>query len=92
MIYTIGFLVMLAARAFYAGMKQYELFYKAATDYEVRYSYKNVKKGEPILVGEKVFNYVAISLALILLWPIAVPAVGLFMLGQKYAKTTRSNV
>lgn len=81
---------MLAARIVYAGIKQHELFYKPATDYEVHY--KNVKKGEPILDGEKVFNYVAISLVLILLWPIAVPAVGLFMLGQKYAKTTRSNV
>jgi len=84
MIYTLGFLIMLAARIVYAGMKQHELFYKAATDYEVRY--KNVKKGEPILDGEKVFNYVAISLVLILLWPIAIPAVGLFMLGRRVSK------
>lgn len=90
MIYTIGFLIMLAARVVYAGMKQHELFYKAATDYEVRY--KNVKKGELILDGEKIFHYVMISLPLILLWPLALPALGLFKLGQRYAKTTRSNV
>lgn len=84
MIYTLGFLVMLAARIVYAGMKQHELFYKPATDYEVRY--KNVKKGEPILDGEKIFNYVAVSVGLILLWPIAIPAVGLFMLGRRFSK------
>lgn len=84
MIYTLGFLVMLAARIVYAGMKQHELFYKPATDYEVRY--KNVKKGELILDGEKIFNYIAVSAGLILLWPIAVPAVGLFMLGRRFSK------
>ena len=88
MIYTIGFLIMLAARVVYAGMKQHELFYKAATDYEVRY--KNVKKGELILDGEKIFHYVTVSLPLILLWPIALPAVGLFMLGQKYARMSNN--
>lgn len=86
MIYTIGFLVMLAARVVYAGAKQHELFYKAATDYEVRY--KNVKKGELILDGEKIFQYIMISLPLVLLWPISLPALGLFKLGQRYAKAS----
>lgn len=88
MIYTIGFLIMLAARVVYAGMKQHELFYKVATDYEV--CYNNVKKGELILDGEKVFRYFMISLPLILLWPLALPAVGLFMLGQKYARMSNN--
>ena len=88
MIYTLGFLIMLAARVVYAGMKQHELFYKMATDYEVRY--KNVKKGELILDGEKIFHYVIVSLPLILLWPLALPAVGLFMLGQKYARMSNN--
>jgi len=85
-IYTIGFLIMLAARVVYAGMKQHELFYKVATDYEVRY--KSVKKGELILDGEKVFQYIMISLPLVLLWPISLPALGLFKLGQRYAKAS----
>ena len=84
MIYTIGFLVMLAARVVYAGMKQHELFYKPATDYDVRH--KDVKKGELILDGEKVFQYIMISLPLVLLWPLSLPALGLFKLGQKYGK------
>ena len=83
MIYTIGFLVMLAARVVYAGIKQHELFYKPATDYEV--CYKNVKKGELVLDGEKVFNYVAVSVGLIFLWPLAIPALGLFKLGQRFS-------
>lgn len=86
MIYTIGFLVMLAARVVYAGMKQHELFYRVATDYEVRY--KNVKKGELILDGEKIFQYIMISLPLVLLWPLSLPALGLFKLGQRYAKAS----
>ena len=86
MIYTIGFLVMLAARVVYAGMKQHELFYKVATDYEVRY--KNLKKGELILNGEKIFQYIMISLPLVLLWPLSLPALGLFKLGQRYAKAS----
>lgn len=86
MIYTIGFLVMLATRVVYAGMKQHELFYKAATDYEVRY--KNVKKGELILDGEKVFQYIMVYLPLVLLWPLGLPALGLFKLGQRYAKAS----
>ena len=86
MIYTAGFLLILAARIVYAGMKQKELFYKEAGDYEVRH--KGVKKGELILDGDKILKYVILSLPLVLLWPLAVPAIGLFMLGQRYAKTS----
>lgn len=82
MIYTIGFLAMLAARVVYAGMKQKELFYAVATDYQIRY--KDAKKGELFLDGDKIFKYAAISVALVFLWPIALPALGLFKLGQRF--------
>lgn len=87
MIYGLGFLLVLAARIVYAGVKTDELFYRAPKSYEITLGER--KKTDRVINGEKVFFYVAITMGLSISWPILLPALGLFKLGQKYASNSR---
>jgi len=88
MIYTTGLLVILAARVTYAGAKQRELFYSPPSEYDI--TYRKKKKEDLELDGDKIFKFIVLSIPFALLWPISLPAIGLFKLGQQYAKTSRS--
>lgn len=79
---------MLGARVTYAGAKQRELFYSPPSEYDI--TYRKKKKEDLELDGDKIFKFIVLSIPLVLLWPISLPAIGLFKVGQQYAKTSRS--
>lgn len=78
MVWISGFVLFILYRAFNAGMNAKTLFYRGP-----RYSFED--KG-PHFDENKVFGYCMWTFAIGITWPVAVPLVGLFMLGKRYAK------
>lgn len=78
MIWFLGFIVVIGSSLFYAGMESDSLFYRD----------DNFLKKVPVrkLCGEQVFVYVAATIVTALTWPLALPAIGLYLLGKKLAK------
>lgn len=73
-----GMIAFWVYRLFWAGFKSKQLFYSVRT----RYS-----QGETIeFDGEKVFNYVWISVLFGFTWLISLPAYGVYKLGQHLNK------
>ena len=83
MIWIVGTLAFIAYRVFNAGMNSKSLFYSTNS----RYNYDSNKKELVQEVnGDKVFAYIAFTVGLGLTWPISLPAVGIYLLGKRYAK------
>lgn len=79
MFWFFGALGVLGARVFLAGTNSKNYFYK-----EVRHYRNNEVSSE--LDGDLVLLYCGFTAFLALLWPIALPSYGLYLLGKKYAK------
>lgn len=77
MIWFIGFVGFILYRVFNAGMKSQELFYVVD-----RFN----SKGPKVFDGEKVFFYTLTTGGLAATWPLSLPAIGVFLLGKRYAK------
>ena len=83
MIWFLGFIVVIGYRLFNAGMKSDSLFYANKMEWTNDYSKKVPVRA---LEGEKLFVYVAVTIGVALTWPLALPAVGMYLLGKKLAK------
>jgi hypothetical protein len=76
-----GFVAYLLGRTFYAGLRSKDLFYR-----------------EPKLYGEtgrqlcedKVAGYMLRTFGVSLTWPISLPLIGIFIIGQKLNKKEKS--
>lgn len=82
MIYGLGFLLILAARVVYAGMRTQELFYVEVEKYDRSFSRKTL---QVVLDGDSVFKYCALTAVACFAWPLVLPVYGLFKLGQRFA-------
>jgi hypothetical protein len=71
MFYSFGLITILLGRTFYAGMRYKTLFYR-----------------EPgwKLDDDKVAGYILKTLAVALTWPISLPLIGIFVIGQKFGR------
>ena len=71
MFWFFGLSTILLGRTFYAGMRYKTLFYR-----------------EPgwQLDDDKVAGYILKTLAVALTWPLSLPLIGIFVLGQKFNK------
>ena len=71
MFYSFGLITILLGRTFYAGVRYKTLFYR-----------------EPgwKLDDDKVAGYILKTLAVALTWPISLPLIGIFVLGQKFGR------
>lgn len=74
-IWFLGFIGILVGRVVYAGMKTEELFFRPPTRYE--------DKDRKYVDGDKVFQYILLTIPVALFWMAVVPAIGLFLLGKK---------
>lgn len=77
-IWFVGFILFILYRVFNAGMNTKALFYRGP-----RYSFE-----DPGLYFDdnKVFGYALYTFGIGLIWPIAVPMLGLYKLGQRFSK------
>lgn len=82
MIWFLGFIVVIGYSLFNAGMKSDSLFYANKMEWTNDYSKKVPVRA---LEGE-VLEYVFISIGVALTWPLALPAIGIYLLGKKLAK------
>lgn len=80
MIWLIGLLLVLGTRVFLAGMNTKKYFYT-----EVQENYGS-KRAWSKLNEDAVWVYCIFTAFLAVLWPIALPSYGLYLLGKKYAK------
>lgn len=78
MIWFIGFIAIVLYRVFYAGMNSKSLFYRGP-----RYSFED--KG-PHFDENKVFVYGFQTIGIAITWPIALPVLGVYLLGKRFQK------
>jgi hypothetical protein len=77
MFWFFGLATILLGRTFYAGLRYKTLFY---IDY-MRHG-KTVKQVDDDLVAGYILRTVAVAIT----WPISLPLIGIFVLGQKFNK------
>lgn len=83
MIWLIGLITFIVYRVFIAGMKSKSLFYTTRNEY----SYEaNQKRLVEKLDGDKIIFYVVWTIGLAFTWPLSIPAIGIYLLGKRYAK------
>lgn len=70
-VWLFGFLAIILYRAFYAGMNSETLFY----------SY--LPRG---FSSVKIFDYILLSGGIAITWPISLPVIGIYKLGQRFNK------
>ncbi len=75
-IWFFGFIGSILARTFYAGMNTKTLFYRAPKYGEVG----------PQICGDKVGLYLLLTLGFSFTWPISLPGIGIYKLGQRFSK------
>lgn len=75
-IWFIGFIGFILFRAFYAGMNSKSLFYRAP-----RYGEIGDQLDESKLLG-----YCLVSFGFGLFWPVSLPLLGVYKLGQRFDK------
>ena len=75
-IWFYGFISVIAARTFYAGMNSKKLFYRDAKYGEV---------GRQIN-EDRVASYMLLTMGFAIAWPLTLPVIGIYMLGQKFNK------
>lgn len=75
-IWFYGFIAFVLARTFYAGMNSKSLFYR-----DPKYS----EVGRQIC-EDKVAGYMMLTVGFSLTWPLSLPVLGMFQLGQRFNK------
>jgi hypothetical protein len=75
-IWFYGVIVFVLARTFYAGMNSKKLFYR-----DPKYS----EVGRQIC-EDKTAGYMLLTAVFSLTWPLSLPALGMFQLGQRFNK------
>ena len=75
-IWFYGVIIFVLARTFYAGMNSKSLFY-----HDPKYSEVGRQISE-----DKIAVYFALTLAFSVTWPLSLPALGMFKLGQRFNK------
>lgn len=75
-IWIYGAMVFVLARTFYAGMNSKKLFFRAPKYGEVGHQ----------IDGDKVFGYMLLTVGFSLTWPLSLPGLGVFKLGQRFNK------
>jgi hypothetical protein len=76
MFWAFGLVALLLGRTFYAGMSYKTLFYREP----------GYRETSPQLDDDKVVGYALRTFAVALTWPISLPLIGIFVLGQKFNK------
>jgi len=71
MFYSLVLITILLGRTFYAGVRYKTLFYR--------------EPGRK-LDDDKVAGYILKTLAVALTWPISLPLIGIFVIGQKFGR------
>ena len=74
-IWFFGLITILLGRAFYAGLRSKDLFYR-----EPKWRDETGRQ----VCDEKVAGYMLRTLGVSLTWPLSLPLIGLFVLGQKF--------
>ena len=77
MFWFFGLATILLGRTFYAGMRYKTLFYRDAK----RYGETGLQLDDDMIAG-----YILRTLVTALTWPISLPLIGIFVLGQKFNK------
>jgi hypothetical protein len=76
MFWFIGLLTILLGRTFYAGMNYKTLFYREP----------GYRETSPQLDDDKVAGYLVRTVVVAVTWPLSLPLIGIFVLGQKFNK------
>jgi hypothetical protein len=76
MFWFICLLTILLGRTFYAGMNYKTLFYREP----------GYRETSPQLDDDKVAGYLVRTAVVAVTWPISLPLIGIFVLGQKFNK------
>ena len=87
-IWFYGVIIFVLARTFYAGMNSKSLFYHDPDRYVLSTTRNDPKYSE---VGrqiseDKIAVYFVLTLAFSVTWPLSLPALGMFKLGQRFNK------
>jgi hypothetical protein len=77
MFWFIGLLTILLGRTFYAGMRYKTLFYREPK----RYGEQGQQLDDDMIAG-----YILRTIAVAITWPLSLPLIGIFVLGQKFNK------
>ncbi len=77
MVWFIGLLTILLGRTFYAGMSYKTLFYRDPKHYG--------ETGQQVC-EDRVFGYALRTFAVALTWPISLPLIVIFKIGQKFGR------
>jgi len=76
MFWFIGLSTILLGRTFYAGLRYKDLFYREP----------GYRETSPQLDDDKVAGYLVRTVIVAVTWPITLPLIGIFVLGQKFNK------
>jgi len=77
MFWFIGLLTILLGRTFYAGMNYKTLFYRDPK----RYGETARQVDDDMVVG-----YILRTVAVAITWPVSLPLIGIFKIGQKFGR------
>jgi hypothetical protein len=77
MVWLFGFIGLLLGRTFYAGMRYKTLFYRDPK----RYGETVRQVDDDLVVG-----YILRTVVVALTWPISLPLIGIFKIGQKFGR------
>ena len=77
MVWLFGFIGLLLGRTFYAGLRYKTLFYRDPARYG--------EAGRQ-LDDDKVAGYIVRTVVVAVTWPLSLPLIGIFVLGQKFNK------
>jgi hypothetical protein len=77
MVWLFGFIGLLLGRTFYAGLRYKTLFYRDPK----RYGETGQQLDDDMIAG-----YILRTVVVSLSWPISLPLIGIFVLGQKFNK------
>jgi hypothetical protein len=78
-IWFFGFIGVILAATFYAGMNTKKLFYHGP-----KYGETGWKVCENKVEPYKVADYMLLTLGFSITWPLSLPVIGIYMLGQKF--------
>ena len=77
LIWFYGFIGAILASTFYAGMNSKTMFYRDANKYG--------EVGRQIN-EDRVAGYILLTIGFAITWPLTLPVIGIYMLGQKFNK------
>jgi len=77
MFWLYGFIALLLGRTFYAGMSYKTLFYRDPKHYG--------ETGQQV-DDDRVVGYILRTVVVALTWPISLPLIGIFKIGQKFGR------